>query len=301
MVRLDDLQIFVRAAETGSFSAAARELDIAPAQASAALQRLERALGVRLFVRSTRRMRLSEDGERYLPHARAALSALASGEQVLSEGREEIAGVLKISAPSDLGRNVLLPWLDAFQARHPRLTLQLRISDRMADLFRQPVDVAIRYGVLEDSSLVSLALAPDNRRVVCAAPAYLARMGAPGAPADLGKHNCLCYVMDDHVHDRWSFELPSGACSVRVGGDRISDDADVVRRWALAGAGLIYKSRVDVIRDLNAGRLVEVFPSTWGQRAPLQMVFAHRASLTTGVQHLRDFLGAQLRELIAIS
>lgn len=164
MVRLDDLQIFVRAAETGSFSAAARELDIAPAQASAALQRLERALGVRLFVRSTRRMRLSEDGERYLPHARAALSALASGEQVLSEGREEIAGVLKISAPSDLGRNVLLPWLDAFQARHPRLTMQLRISDRMVDLFRQPVDVAIRYGVLEDSSLVSLALAPDNRR-----------------------------------------------------------------------------------------------------------------------------------------
>ncbi|KAF7600698.1 MAG: LysR family transcriptional regulator [Candidatus Dactylopiibacterium carminicum] len=296
MIRLDDLRVFVHAARAGSFSAAARELDLSPALASGAVQRLERALGIRLFVRSTRRMRLSEDGLRYLPHAQAILDAVASGQEALAEGRAGVAGPLRLSMPSDLGRNVLLRWLDEFQQLHPRLSLHLHLSDQTADFFRDALDASVRYGQLADSSLVALPLVPDNRRSLCAAPAYLARHGRPLAPDDLRHHNCLRYVMSEHTHERWRFQLPEGVRTVPVSGDRVSDDADIVRRWAVAGLGVVYKSRLDLGSDIAAGRLVELFPSGWGQPAPLQLVAAHRSALTPVVQQLRAFLAARFAQ-----
>jgi DNA-binding transcriptional LysR family regulator len=199
-MRLEDITVFVQAADAGSFSAAARQLGMTAALASTSIQRLEAALSVRLFVRSTRSLRLSDDGERYLPHARAALGALGDGNQALARGREEISGVLRLSAPSDLGRNVLLYWLDDFQTIYPKLSLQLRISDRAADLFREPLDAGIRYGALPDSMLVAHPLAANNRRALCAAPAYLGKRGTPQSPEDLKRHNCLRYVWGDQVH-----------------------------------------------------------------------------------------------------
>jgi DNA-binding transcriptional LysR family regulator len=297
LVRMDDLQVFVTTVEAGSFSAAARQLDISPALASGAVQRLERSLGIRLFVRSTRKLRLSDDGQRYLPHARQVLDALTEGEMALEHGREEIAGPLRLSMPSDLGRNVLLPLLDEFQAAHPRIELQLRFSDQIADFFSDRLDAGIRYGQLADSSLVSLPLAPGNRRILCAAPAYIARNGAPSTPEDLGQHNCLRYMMGELTHERWNFHTPQGVKAVVVAGDRTSDDADVVRRWAVAGLGVVYKSQLDVRDDLRAGRLLELFPREWGQPTPLQMVCAHRQSLTPLVQQLRAFLLQRLERL----
>ncbi|WP_397452359.1 LysR family transcriptional regulator [Pseudomonas sp. NA-150] len=290
MLRLDDLLIFVQTAEAGSFSAAARQMDLTPSLASSCIQRLERELDARLFVRSTRRLRLSEDGERYLPHARSILAAVEGGQHVLAQERREISGTLRLSAPSDFGRNVLAPWLDEFQQSHPGLSLHLRISDQNADFFQQSLDAVIRYGVLADSGLVSLPLAPGNLRTLCAAPAYLERFGTPQTPDDLRQHNCLRYVMGEVTHERWSFQLPDGAQTVTVTGNRVSDDADVVRRWAVAGLGLIYKSRLDVFADLEAGRLVEIFPTTYGEPAPLQLVSSHRTAVTPALQKLREFL-----------
>ncbi|MDN5514159.1 MAG: LysR family transcriptional regulator, partial [Pseudomonas sp.] len=195
MLRFDDLQLFVRTAETGSLSAAARLLDVSPAVASAALKRLEQQLQVRLLARSTRSLRLTPEGELYLVHARLALQSLEEGRQQLVGSQEGICGVLQLSAPSDLGRNTLLPWLDAFQSEHPQLQLRLLLADRVTDLFREPVDIALRYGAPEDSSLVALPVAPDNRRVLCAAPAYLARHGSPQSVEDLHQHNCLLYML----------------------------------------------------------------------------------------------------------
>jgi len=296
-MRLDDLQVFVQAVDAGSFSAAARQLDMTPALASSSIQRLEDALGVRLFVRSTRSLRLSEDGERYLPHARAVLAAIADGQQALAQGREEIEGVLRLSAPSDLGRNVLVRWLDDFQAEYPKISFQLRISDRAADLFRQPIDAAIRYGVLADSGLVAQPLAEKNRRALCASPAYVKRHGIPKTPEQLQRHNCLRYVWGDQIHDRWAFHLPRGVKTIVVNGDRMSDDADVVRRWAVAGHGLVYKSRLDVCLDIKEGRLIEIFPQSYGEPAPLNLVSAHRSALTPAVQLLRDYLRTRCAEL----
>nr|WP_052742307.1 LysR family transcriptional regulator [Pseudomonas frederiksbergensis] len=299
IIRIDDLQVFVTTTDAGSLSAAARLLDISPALASVAVQRLEASLGVRLFVRSTRRLRLSDDGERYLSHARQALEALDNGELVLAQGRDEICGTLRLSMPSDIGRNLLLPWLDEFQQLHPKVLLHLRVSDQVADLFTEHLDASIRYGQLADSSLVSLALAPSNRRTVCASPDYIARHGRPETPAELGGHNCLRYVMGEQTFERWSFQTPQGVETVQVLGNRTSDDADIVRRWAVSGLGVVYKSKLDVTDDIRSGRLVEIFPPDYGQPAPLQLVCAHRTSLTPAVQVLRAFLAARFERYVS--
>jgi DNA-binding transcriptional LysR family regulator len=290
MIRLDDVQIFVHTVDYGSFSEAARQLNIAPAHASASVQRLEKALDTRLFTRSTRSMQLSEAGERYLPHARVMIGALEQGEQALANGRGALAGPLRLSAPSDFGRNLLLPWLDEFQHRHPGLSLHVKMSDRAADLIRQPLDAVVRYGALPDSSLLAMKLVDNNRRALCAAPSYLERHGAPAKVEDLRRHNCLRYVWSEQIHERWRFTPPGGERTVAVTGNRISDDADAVRRWAIAGEGLVYKSRLDLIDDLKAGRLVELFPPEYCELAPLHLICAHRAQLSPAINALHAFL-----------
>ena len=294
MPRIEDLQLFVRAADHGGLSAAARALDMAPAAASAALKRLETALGGRLFVRSTRSLRLTMEGERYLAYARGVLQLLEEGAASVAQASAVIGGELNLSIPSDLGRNVLLPWLDDFQARHPDVRLRIRISDRLADLYRQPVDIAIRYGEPEDSSMVALPLAPDNRRVLCAAPAYLKRHGAPRAVSDLAAHNCLRFVLGEQIHERWTFHRGKRTEQATVQGDRIGDDGDLVRRWALAGQGLAYKSTLDVADDLRRGRLVALLETHQGETAPLNLVCAHRLMLSPVVVALRTFLQERL-------
>ena len=298
MLRTDDLQVFVLTAELGSLSAAARQLELSPAVASAALKRLEAGLGCRLLVRSTRSLRLTSEGEQYLPHARAALQSLLDGQQVLAGGKATISGPLQLSAPSDFGRNVLLPWLDDFQSQHPLLSLRLLLADRNADLFRQPVDIALRYGQPEDSSLVALPVAPANRRVLCASPGYLAAHGAPTSLAELAEHNCLRYMLAGRVHERWCFHDGRRAQEQLVKGDRISDDADVVRRWALAGRGVVYKSWLDVAQDVQAGRLVVLLPKMRGEAAPLNLICAHRAHFGETLRLLREHLIERCRALL---
>ena len=292
MLRLDDLTVFVRTADRGSLSAAARELEISPALASVAVKRLEGELGLRLFARTTRSLRLTEEGERYLRHAREALRMLQDGQDALTEGKEALGGVLKISMPSDLGRNMLAGWLDQFQALYPKVGYQLNVGDRVSDMYRQPVDIAIRYGRQEDSSLIALPLAPDNRRVLVASPEYVQRHGVLTDLRDLARHNCLRFMLDDVIHDRWNFYGAYGApaLSVHVQGDRSADDADLVRRWAVAGLGVAYKSRLDVSGDLGAGRLLVLMPHVQGEPAPLHMVCMHRSQVSATVLRLRDFL-----------
>ncbi|NWD68952.1 LysR family transcriptional regulator [Pseudomonas gingeri] len=299
MIRLDDIEIFVCSVESVSFSEAARQMNISPGLASVAIQRLEKTLKTRLFTRSTRSLQLSEDGERYLPHARALLEAQRQGRAALAHEQCELSGPLRLSVPSDFGRNLLLDWLDEFQQQHPKLSLHLRMSDRAADLLRQPLDAALRYGALADSSLVALPLIENNRRALCASPSYLERVGVPQGIDDLRRHNCLRFVWSEQIHERWRFMLPEGERSVSVSGDRISDDADAVRRWAVAGRGLIYKSRLDLIPDLLAGRLVEVLPSRYCEPSPLHLVCAHRSRLTPVITQLRSFLQARCEGLAA--
>ena len=295
MLRLDDLQVFVRTADRGSLSAAARELGISPALASAAVKRLEGELGLRLFVRTTRSLSLTAEGTQYLEHAREALRLLRAGRDALAAGKDSFGGTLKIAMPSDLGRNLLLGWLDAFQLRHPKLQYQLSVSDRLADMVRQQVDVAIRYGEQDDSSQIAMPVAPANDRVLVASPDYLREHGPISTLADLQQHNCLRFALEDGLHDRWTFyRLPQREqVSVQVSGNRSADDADLVRRWAVAGLGIAYKSRLDLSADLAAGRLQILLPEVAGEAAPLHLVCMHRAQVTPLVLQLRDFLREQ--------
>jgi len=290
MIRLEDLVIFISAADNGSLSAAARQHDLTPAVASAGLKRLETELGTRLLARSTRSLRLTPDGERYLEYARNVMEQVEAGQNAVAHGRKMIGGAVSLSIPSDLGRNVLVTWLGEFQTLHPAVSLQVHIGDHVTDMFRSPVAVAIRYGVPEDSSLVALPLAPENRRVLCAAPSYFARHGKPETPADLTRHNCLRFALSDMLHDRWTFHRGDEASVVHVHGDRSSDDGELVRRWAVAGHGLAYKSRLDVLADIKAGRLETALDAFRGEGAPLHLVCAHRTMLSPTVNALRDLL-----------
>lgn len=180
------------------------------------------------------------------------------------------------------------------------MQLRLQLSDRIADVYRQPVDVALRYGLPPDSSLIALPLAPDNRRVLCAAPEYLQRVGAPATPHDLKQHNCLRFLLADDLHAHWRFTSPEGkALSIEANGDRVSDDGDAVRRWALAGFGIAYKSWLDIVADAEAGRLVALCAQWRGEASPLNLVAPDRRLLSPAVQQLRDFLSARCAEMAA--
>ena len=294
MVRLEDLQLFVRTAALGSFSNAAREADLLPGQVSAAILRLERELDIRLFARSTRSLKLTAEGEQYLPYAEEVLSMIHEGRERLHGERHALQGMLRIAAPSDLGRNNLLTWLGTFRDQHPKLTLRLSLSDHVTDVFRDPVDVAIRYGSAEQASYVALALAENNRRVLVASPEYLKRRGSPASLDELVLHDCLPYVLAGRVYDRWSFPSNGVRRQVTVRGALLCDDAEIARRWAVEGRGIAYKSWLDVHDDVISGRLHVLLPDQPGETASLNLVCPHRRQFSPAVRYLH----AHLRERV---
>jgi len=286
MLRITDLELFVRSSALGSFTAAAHEADLLPGQVAAAIKRLERDLDVRLFARTTRSLRLTAEGELYLPTALSVLESLRQGRDNLHGARTTLRGVLQVSAPSDLGRNILLPWLSEFRREHPELTLRFHLSDQVADLFRDPVDVAIRYGLNQEANYIALPLAPWNRRVLVASPDYLARHGRPQALEDLQQHACLLYLQLGRTYDKWRL----GNRTVQVSGPLFSDDADVVRRWALLGEGIAYKSWLDVSANVASGELEVLLPEYPGELTPVTLVCPHRKQLSPAVSQLHIWL-----------
>ncbi len=298
MVRFDDLALFVRTAALGSFSNAAREADLLPGQVAAAVARLERELDLRLFVRSTRSLRLTAEGALYLPYAQEVLAALREGEARVRGEDAELRGTLQVAAPSDLGRNLLLPWLTEFRAAHPKLQLRLQLSDQVADVFRDPVDIAFRLGRFDNASYVALPLLPGNRRVLAASPDYLARHGTPDSLDALKEHHCLLYQLAGRAYDRWSFEADGRRTVIPVRGNMVCDDADVVRRWAVAGEGIVFKSWLDICADVQAGRL-QVLLDGAGDSLPLNLVCPHRKQFSPAIRQLHAMFAQRLQPLLA--
>ena len=293
-MNLAELELFIQVADAGSLSAAARVLDCSPAVASAALKRLELQLGARLFSRSTRSLRLTREGTLFLAYARKALSLLQEGRGLLDGELHHVAGQLSISAPSDLGRHWLQPALNDFQALYPQVQLQLSLSDELSNFYRDPVDVALRYGQLSDSGLIATRLL-DNRRLLCAAPAYLQRAGMPQQLEALKQHNCLTFFLRGERYDHWHFRDGQGNQSdLTVNGNRSASDGALVREWVLAGLGIAYKSQLDIAADVQAGRLQVVLPDYW-QDAPLYLVYAEREYLRPAVRCFIDFMKARVR------
>lgn len=299
MIRLEDVTLFVRAAALGSFSNAAREADLLPGQVSAAVHRLERSLDRRLFARSTRSLRLTAEGEKYLPFAQELLAVVQAGEESLHSGDDELQGELKVAVPSDIGRNILLPLITRFCGQHPKITLRLSVSDQVSDIFRDPVDVAIRYGVLDNSSYVALPLAERNRRVLAASPDYLARYGRPATLGDLTSHHCLPFTMNNHVYDKWTFIENGLRRQLTVKSRMLCDDADVARRWAIDGMGIVYKAWIDISADVDAGRLEVLLPQCTGEAAPLSLICPHRKQFSPAIRQLHALLREHLTAITA--
>ncbi|HEL6027945.1 LysR family transcriptional regulator [Klebsiella pneumoniae] len=288
MFRLEDLTLFVRAAALGSFSDAAREAGQQPAQVSAAIKRLETILNIRLFARSTRSLRLTPEGETWLPYATQMLDTLEAGLQKIQTPDDEVRGMLQIAVPSDLGRNLLLTLFRDFRQRHPALRLRLLFSDQLTDVFKDPVDVAFRYGNNDDASFISLPVAPENRRVLVASPEWIARHGEPQTLEELSQHNALIYILRGRPFDRWSLSLDGVVQQQKVSGTVMSDDAEVIRRLAIAGEGIAYKSMLDVSGDLRAGRLRRLLPRYQGDVVPLNLICPHRKQLSAAVRLLYE-------------
>lgn len=288
MYALSDLQLFLRTAETNNLSAAARQLHVTPAAASAALKRLEQSLEVRLFERSTRALRLTPEGEVFRDYCARALGVLADGEAQVKQGRRALAGVVHLAAPTDLTRTVLLPWLDEFQTEYPEVELVIHVSDAVQDLLRDTIQLALRYGNLPDSRLQARQLHP-GQRVLAAAPAYLEQHGCPQQPQQLTEHSCLTFYTQGQVNKRWTFYQGTKPIVVNVHGQRSCDDSSLARLWAVEGRGLIYKSGLELGADLQAGRLQPLLPDYGTEAAPLSAVYAGTQYLPLRVRVLLDF------------
>jgi DNA-binding transcriptional LysR family regulator len=293
---LSQLELFVRIADAGSLSAAARQLQLTPAAASAALKRLESAFGVRLVERSTRSMRLTAEGELLRDHARRALGDIDDARALLGAGRETLSGDIHLAAPSDLGRGALSAMLDRFIEQHPGVRLTLYVSDTLQDLVRERIDLAVRYGELPDSSLVARRL-HVTRRVVVASPDYIARHGAPQQPAELTRHNCIALYRSGRPHLAWRFERGGVDTIVRVQGNRLAYDGALVRQWVLQGLGIATKARLDVADDLRAGRLVELLTDWRGEDFPLHAMLPAGRHMPLRVRRLLDFLGERFARI----
>lgn len=294
---LEDLQVVLKVAEFRSITAAATNLDMRSATASAALKRVESALGAELFIRTTRHLRLSSAGEKYIPQCKQALLTLEQAKQNMKGDLDIIDGELRIALSSDLGRNLVTPWLDEFMEAYPDISLRANISDSNIDFYRDSVDLALRYGSPEDASLYGFKIC-DVPRLLCATPAYLDKYGTPKHPHDLPSHNGLLYQLYDITQDVWEFSSGSEEYKIRLIGDRASNDGDLVRRWCVAGKGLAIKSCLDMSTDLLSGKVISIMPEFKPKPTELWLIFPSRQSITPAARLLRDILKEKCADVL---
>lgn len=289
---LPALVAFDRIVRSGSLSAAARELDLSLAVVSKRLAQLEAGLGVRLLQRTTRRQTLTEEGALFHASVVRILTELESAEALLGQRRQAVSGLLRLGAPVDFGRRWIAPIAGDFQRLHPQVDLQLELSDSLADLLDDGLDLAIRVGSLADSSLIARPLA-DNYRLLCAAPSYLREHGEPQHPAQLAEHRCL--LNSDQARGEWRFSGPDGErVMVKVRGSLVSNDGGAVQAWALAGMGIALKSIWDVGDALAAGELQRILPDYRAPEAPLHAVYPHAEHLAPRVREFVSYLRERL-------
>lgn len=280
------VESFVSVATRGSLSAAARAEGITPAVIGRRLDALEQRLGVKLLTRTTRSISLTFEGAAFLEDCQRILNDLANAEASVSLGGVKASGHVRVSAPAGFGRLHVAPLLRDFLEMNPEVSCTLDLSDRIVDLVNEGIDCAVRIGELPDSSLVSIRLA-ENRRVVVASPAYLARHGTPTTPQELVSHRCLSLG----PQRGWLFRDDDGnVVALKVAGRFECNDGAVLHEWALAGQGLAWRSLWEVDADLRAGRLVSVLDEFAAPTTGIYAVFPQRKHLALRVRLLIDHL-----------
>ena len=293
MDKLKAFETFVAVATKGSLTAAARAEGVAPAIIGRRLDALEEHLGVKLLVRTTRRITLTHEGSAFLEDCQRLLSDVANAEASVSAGGVKASGHLRITAPAGFGRRHVAPLVPPFRELHPDVTISLNLSDRVVDLAAEGFDCAVRVGDMPDSSLVSVRMA-DNRRLCVATPAYLARHGTPQHPSELLQHTCLTLSSDASQTRGWAFQLPteqgSEVTHLRPGGPLDCSDGQVLHDWCLAGYGIAWRSTWEVEAEIQAGQLVAVLEDFAAPPNGIHVVFPQRKHLPLRVRLWIDYL-----------
>ena len=289
MDRFKQIETFAAVVAKGSLSAAAQAEGVAPAVIGRRIDALEERLGVKLLVRTTRRITLTFEGAAFLEDCQRIIHDMQDAEASVSAGGVKASGHLRVSAPAGFGRRHVAPLVPRFAIEHPDVTVTLDLSDRLVDLVNEGFDCAVRLGELPDSSLVSLRLG-ENRRVCVAAPAYLARRGAPRTLAELAQHNCLALGAGANQQRGWTFQDGGKIVTTRVSGTMECSDGAVLHEWCLEGHGLAWRSWWEVGDDVAAGRLVSVLDAFEAPPIGIHAVFAQRRHLPLRVRLFLDFL-----------
>lgn len=295
--RAGEMEVFAAAVELGSFSAAGRHLRLTPSAVSKLITRIEDRLGVRLLLRSTRALRLTPEGERYLARARRILGDIEDTEREIASGAEAAPrGRVRVNALVGFGVRCVVPLIPEFLARYPEVELDLTLTDSIVDLMEGRVDVALRSGALRDSTLKARKIL-ESRRVVIASPAYLARHGTPQTPADLARHNCLLFNFRQNPFE-WPFRDPvtGEVAAQQVSGKFFGDNGPTLRQLCLEGLGLARLGEFHVAPDLAAGRLVRVLERYNPEDIELiHAIFADHQHLPARVRVFVDFLAERIR------
>ena len=288
MDRFLEMRTFVQVVDTGSFVGAAEPLDMSKAAVSRYLADLEARLGVRLLHRTTRRLSLTEDGEVFYLRCKELLGGLDAAEAEVTARSGDAVGQLRVNAPVSFGILYLAPVWAAFKARHPQVSFDVTLSDRVVDIVEEGFDLAIRITQLQNSSLISRRLA-STRMVLCASPTYLARQGTPVHPSELVQHHILAYSYWSS-RDEWAFDGPDGVVVVKTTPCLRSNNGDTCRAVALAHEGIILQPSFMVGADLAAGTLVELCPGYRALEMGIHAVYSSRKHVAPKVRLLIDFL-----------
>jgi DNA-binding transcriptional LysR family regulator len=286
ITNLADLEIFVKVAATGNMSVAAKGLGISPAVVSKRIKRLEEQLGTRLLQRTTRQVGMTDAGKGFYDRIANVLTGIEDAEQFVSGRSTEIAGNLRISAPTSFGRMHIAPHLPAFMQANPHLSIDLMLSDEFTDIIAQGFDVAIRISELKDSSLVARKLV-QVRRILCASPSYIERHGVPTSLEELADHHCLTA----HNGEPWRLEGPKGPLIYRPAGRLNTNSSEVIREGVIAGLGIALRSTWDIGNELQDGRLVSVMPGYEGSKnVSVSAVYPSRQHLPSKVRAFIEYL-----------
>jgi DNA-binding transcriptional LysR family regulator len=289
MDRLKQIETFVSVAARGSLTAAALAEGVAPAIIGRRMDALESRLGVKLLLRTTRRISLTHEGSAFLEDCQRLIVDFNNAEASVSEGGVKASGHLRITAPAGFGRRHVAPLVPEFLAQHPEVSLSLNLSDRVVDIVNEGVDCAVRVGDLPDSSLVSVRLA-DNRRQCVATPAYLQRAGTPASPAELARHACLTLSSDASQTRGWAFQVDGAVTHLRPAARLDCSDGQVLHEWCLQGLGIAWRSTWEVQGDLAAGRLLSVLDDFAAPPNGVYAVFPSARHLPLRVRLWIDFL-----------
>ena len=296
-VQAAELGFLVAIGSSASLSAAARELGVSKAAVSKRLALIEARSGVVLVNRTTRRMGLTPEGEAVLDAARRILGELEALDQLLVRSRALPRGLLRVNATLGFGRSHVAPLISQFVAQHPEVSVQLQLSVNPPALTDDAFDVCIRFGAPPDARVIAHRLAP-NRRLLCAAPAYLARHGQPSTPADLVRHHCIGIRQGDEAYGTWRLSTGRGARrrteTIKTRGHLSTNDGEIAVQWALDGHGILMRAEWDIARHLRSGRLVPVLPQWETPEADIHAVVPQRLQLSARVRAFVDFVAARL-------